>query len=67
MIADRRFLAASVEDVRRELDQLSGWIDNPDGPFPGDAIALGELLHRVAGLMLAGDDPPAEERDGNGG
>lgn len=58
MIADRPYLAAQVKDLQLELSLLSEWTDNPDRPFPGDAVVLADRLRWVALLLLADDHMP---------
>ncbi len=53
MIADRRYLATRVHELQLELSLLSEWTENPDRPFPGDAVALAGQLRRLAELLTA--------------
>jgi hypothetical protein len=67
MIADRQRVADQIKQLARRLDELSGWTATPDGPFPADAVELGEFMGQVAVLLLAGGHAPGDGPDGTGG
>lgn len=43
-------------ELQHKLGELAEWTGKPDRPFPGDAVALGDQLHRVAELLQGSDD-----------
>lgn len=64
VIDDRRHVADQLVELANRLEALAGWVKAPGGPFPADAVELGQFMGRVAVLLLAGggmagDGPPS--------